>query len=83
MHTPVALQYQWLCSVLRGHYAYFGLPSNFDRIHAFYQETRRLWYRALNRRRQLQLTWARYVRLLERLPLPMPHLTHPRPVPAC
>ena len=46
MHTPVVLQYQWLCSVLRGHYAYFGLPSNFDRIHAFYQATRRLWYRA-------------------------------------
>jgi hypothetical protein len=42
MHTPVVLQYQWLCSVLRGHYAYFGLPSNWDRLGAFYQETRRI-----------------------------------------
>ncbi len=32
MHTPIVLQYQWLCSVLRGHFAYFGLPSNFDRL---------------------------------------------------
>jgi hypothetical protein len=43
MHTPVVLQYQWLCSALRGHYAYFGLPSNWDRLGAFYQETRRIW----------------------------------------
>ena len=36
------LPYQWLCSVLRGHYAYFGLPSTWDRLGAFYQETRRI-----------------------------------------
>jgi RNA-directed DNA polymerase len=83
MHTPIVLQHRWLCSVLRGHFAYFGLPSNFDRINAFYQETRRLWYRALNRRSQRRLSWERYVRLLKRLPLPTPHITHPRPVVAC
>jgi hypothetical protein len=59
MHTPIVLQHRWLCSVLRGHFAYFGLPSNFDRINAFYQETRRLWYRALNRRSQRRLSWER------------------------
>jgi RNA-directed DNA polymerase len=55
MHTPVVVQSQWLCSVLRGHYAYFGLPSNFDRRGAFYRETCRLWYRALNRCSQRQV----------------------------
>src|SRR5215471_13775388 len=70
MHTPVVLQHQWLCSVLRGHFGYFGLPSNFDRINAFYRETCRLWYRALNRRSQRRFPWASFVRLLERLPLP-------------
>jgi hypothetical protein len=68
MHTPVVLPYQWLCTVLRGHYAYFGLPSNWDRLGASYQETRRIWYRALNRRSQRRLSWERYVRLLERFP---------------
>jgi hypothetical protein len=83
MHTPIVLQYQWLCSVLRGHFAYFGLPSNFDRINAFYRETCRLWYRALNRRSQRRFSWECYARLLERLPLPTPHITHARPVVAC
>jgi len=83
MHTPIVLQHQWLCSVLRGHFAYFGLPSNFDRINAFYRETNRLWYRALNRRSQRPFSWQCFLRLLERLPLPTPHITHPRPVVAC
>ena len=28
MHMPVTDQHRWLCQVLRGHYMYFGLPSN-------------------------------------------------------
>jgi len=28
IHTPMVPQYQWLRSVLREHFAYFGLPSN-------------------------------------------------------
>ena len=83
MHTPIVTQHQWLCSVLRGHFAYFGLPSNFDRINAFYRETCRLWYRALNRRSQRRFSWECFRRLLERLPLPTPLITHPRPVAAC
>jgi RNA-directed DNA polymerase len=83
MHTPIVLQYRWLCGVLRGHFAYFGLPSNWDRLNAFSQETRRIWYSALNRRSQCRLSWERYVRLLERFPLPTPTVTHPRPVVAC
>ena len=42
--------------------------SNWDRLGAFYQETRRIWYRALNRRSQRRLSWERYVHLLERFP---------------
>jgi RNA-directed DNA polymerase len=80
MHTPIVLQYQWLCSVLRGHFVYFGLPSNLDRIHAFYRETSRLWYRALNRRNQRRFSWEQFVRLLKRFPLPTASITHPRPV---
>lgn len=48
MHTPVGVQRDWLASVLRGHYAYHGLPSN--RLDTFYDEVRRFWYRVLNRR---------------------------------
>lgn len=27
MHAPLSVQHRWLCSVLRGHYRYYGLPS--------------------------------------------------------
>src|SRR5262249_56544112 len=29
MHAPVSEQHRWLCQVLRGHYAYYGLSANF------------------------------------------------------
>ena len=78
MHAPVAMQHQWLCSALRGHYAYYGLPCNFRSLSAFHEQVRRLWYRALRRRdRQRSLTWSRYAALLKRFPLPRPRITHP------
>jgi RNA-directed DNA polymerase len=78
MHTPLAVQHKWLCSVLRGHYAYYGLPCNYRSMSTFRQQARRLWYRALKRRdRGRKLTWHRFEQLLERLPLPMPTITHP------
>lgn len=74
MHAPLIEQHRWLCQVLRGHFAYFGLPSNFPSLYVFSQEVRTLWYRSLRRRSQRQLTWAGYARILTRLPLPTPHL---------
>jgi hypothetical protein len=46
MHTPVQTQHRWLCSVLRGHDAYYGLPSNWSRLDSFHNEVRRRWYGA-------------------------------------
>jgi RNA-directed DNA polymerase len=74
MHAPVSCQHEWLCSVLRGHYAYYGLRSNIRCLATFYQEARRIWFRALHRRSQRGLTWAEYARLLERFPLPTPSI---------
>ncbi len=36
-HMPVSDQHQWLCHPLCGHYAYYGLPSNFRSLSGFYQ----------------------------------------------
>jgi RNA-directed DNA polymerase len=77
-HDPVREQHQWLCQVLRGHYAYFGLPSNFRALQAFSYHVRRIWFRALYRRSQRRLTWEAFVALLDRFPLPAPRITHPR-----
>ncbi len=79
MHAPVADQHRWLSSVLRGHYAYYGLPSNFQGLTASWRTTRRIWFRSLKRRSQrCHLTWVRYAVLLEHFPLPSPRITHSR-----
>jgi group II intron reverse transcriptase/maturase len=77
-HSPLAKQQRWLASVLRGHYAYYGLPANHRALSAFYEEVKRLWYRALRRRSQRGLTWSRFRRILELFPLPEPRITHSR-----
>ena len=50
-----------MCSVLRGHYAYYGLPSNHRSLSVFRDEVTSLWYRAL---RSLTTTQASLVQLL-------------------
>jgi hypothetical protein len=45
MHHPVAEQHEWLSAVLRGHFAYYGLPSNMRSMGSFAYEVRRLWQR--------------------------------------
>ena len=78
MHVPVARQHQWLASVLRGHYAYYGLPANFRSMAGFYHEVRRLWYRSLRKRSQRRpLSWSGFNKLQDRFPLPRPRITHP------
>jgi len=77
-HFPLAQQHRWPPSVLRGHYAYYGLPSNHPALHAFYEEVKRLWDRALRRRSQRGLTWSRFKRIPELFPLPEPRITQSR-----
>jgi len=79
MHMPIRDQHHWLASVLRGHYAYYGLPSNFAMLRTFYDQVRRIWYRTLRKRnRKHRLTWDRFSGLLECFPLPRPRIVHAR-----
>ena len=75
MHSPVAKQHEWLNAVLRGHFAYFGLPSNMRSMASFAYEVKRLWRRALARRSQRGMTWDRFNQLMKAYPLPMPSVT--------
>jgi hypothetical protein len=78
MHTPLPVQHRWLCSVLRGHYRYYGLPSNWHAMDGFYDEVCRGWFRALRRRSQRRLTWDRFNQWLEHFPLPRAGIVHTR-----
>ncbi|MEO7649488.1 MAG: reverse transcriptase domain-containing protein, partial [Bryobacteraceae bacterium] len=77
MHAPVSEQHNWLCQVLRGHYAYYGLSSNFPCLKGFLQQVRYIWFCALRRRSQRRITWDAFGQLLIRFPLPTPRITHP------
>ena len=77
-HDPMANQHAWLSQVLRGHYGYFGLPSNFQALDAFAFQARRIWFRSLWRRDgKRALNWERFNALLARFPLPIPRLPAP------
>ena len=79
-HTPVAKQFIWLSSVLRGHYRYYGVPTNYAALERFFREVRVRWYRSLQRRSQ-RGRWGRgkYDAFDLRFPLPKPSIQHPWP----
>jgi RNA-directed DNA polymerase len=78
-HHSIPDQGRWLGSVLRGHYAYYAVPGNSDRINALYNEVTRRWPRSLRRRSQRhRLPWTR-MRRISAPWLPPPKRTHPFP----
>lgn len=78
-HFPIPEQGRWLRAVVRGHAAYYGVPTNAHRVRAFRTLVARQWHRSLNRRSQRgRRPWSRMRRLVDRW-LPMPHPEHPWP----
>src|SRR5579872_3621396 len=77
MHAPVPERHRWVCQLLRGHYAYYGLSANFRCLKSYLEQVRRIWCCALRRRSQRRMTWGAFGQLLERFPLPTPRITHP------
>jgi RNA-directed DNA polymerase len=77
-HDDVELQWKSLNAKLRGHYEYYGRPTNFRSLLQFHRGVRRIWRKWLNRRtRGKTLTWKAYQNLLDRLPLLPPRITRP------
>lgn len=78
-HQPIPDQGRWLAAVLRGHYAYYGVPTNYYALDAFRSSVARHWYRSLRRRSQRRcLDWNRMRRLVTRW-LPSATIVHPWP----
>jgi len=79
-HDPVTSQAAALNAKLRGHYQYYGRPSNYRCLWRFYCVVRRLWHKWLNRRtRGKRLVWERFQHLLHRYPLALPRICHAWP----
>jgi group II intron reverse transcriptase/maturase len=77
-HYDVEWQQATLNAKLRGHYQYYGRPTNFRSLQKFYREVRRTWKKWLGRRtRGRTLTWEKYAQLLHRHPLLRPRIVRP------
>ena len=78
-HLSIPQQGAWLASVVRGHYAYYAVPTNVFALSAFSGEVVRHWRRALARRSQRgRIGWARMARLRNRW-IPPARIQHPWP----
>jgi group II intron reverse transcriptase/maturase len=76
-HWPLAEQHRRLCQMLQGHFAYFGISGNSQRLAAVLHQTRRFWRKWLSRRSWTSyITWAQFVRLVATYPLPAPRIVH-------
>lgn len=77
-HDPVKEQNKRLNAKLRGHYQYYGRPTNFRSLWEYRQAVRRIWKKWLNRRtRGKTVSWPVYEQLLGLHPLLRPRITHP------
>jgi group II intron reverse transcriptase/maturase len=77
LHAPLDYQQRILNAKLRGHYQYYGRPTNYRSLAKFAYTAHRIWRRWLARRtRGGRLSWQRFRRLLERYPLLRPRITH-------
>ncbi len=79
-HDPVPEQHVWLSSVVRGHYGYYAVPTNYRALCQFQRAVARKWHRALQRRSQ-RGRWShdKWRAFEVRFPLPVPRIHHPWP----
>jgi RNA-directed DNA polymerase len=75
-HAPIAAQQLGLTRKLNGHYAYFGIRSNYAALEKLWHQTKAIWKKALARRSQRGLSWVQMHQLLKRYPLPRPRIVH-------
>lgn len=76
-HDDVQVQHRALVRKLNGHYAYFGVRSNYIALARLVYEVKAIWRKWLSRRSQKGfLDWKTMHRLLERYPLPPPRIVH-------
>ena len=79
-HQSPKWQHEWLSAVLRGHYAYYAVPTNSRALNSYRRAIEDAWFRQLQLRSQ-RARWTRDERrrFAEKYPLPSPKITHPWP----
>src|SRR5271165_242360 len=76
-HWSIRDQHRHLSSMMRGHFAYYGVGGNSRRLRWFANQVVRVWRKWLSRRdRQGVVRWTRFNELLARHPLPSVKIVH-------
>lgn len=74
-HKPLSVQSIYLNYMLTGHYNYFGVSGNIYQVSRFHNHVRKTWKRQLCKRSQrAHISVPKFLRILERYPLKLPHL---------
>jgi hypothetical protein len=77
-HWSLRDQHRHLSSMMRGHFAYYGVGGNSRRLRWFARQAVRIWQKWLSRRdRQSVVRWTRLNEILKRHPLPSVKIFHP------
>ena len=77
LHQPLTEQHQKLTQKLWGHYGYYGIIGNGNRLLEFREGARRIWRGKLSRRRRDgDVTWSEFLRLEKRYSLPRARVVH-------
>ena len=75
MHTPVVQLIKALNIRLMGHYNYYGISHNTDKLKGFFEYCEYTLFKTLNRRNQKRsMTWDEFHSLLEKFPLRAPKI---------
>ncbi len=76
-HWSILDQHRRLSSMMRGHFAYYGVGGNTRRLRWFANQVGRIWRKWLSRRdRQGWVRWAQFNEILRRHPLPPVKIIH-------
>jgi group II intron reverse transcriptase/maturase len=77
-HRSIPDQHRHLSSMMRGHFAYYGVGGNKRRLHWFACQVGRIWQKWLSRRdRRSAVRWTRFNEILRQHPLPRVRIAHP------
>ena len=76
-HESLRTQQRHLALMMRGHYGYYGVTSNFDALQRFYRAVDVTWRRWLSRRSQRgAISWVRWNVLRKVFVLPLPRIAN-------
>ncbi|EPY2276731.1 group II intron reverse transcriptase/maturase [Clostridium sporogenes] len=74
IHEPKEEVVKKLNQKLIGHYRYYGISDNYNKLECFQRYIRKQLFRTLNRRSQRKLTWEKYKNFLKYNPIANPKI---------